>query len=174
MKYALLQAGLCLSCSLLMGCASVSNAGTSAPAAATPTDTIPFSDGQTYAVAHLGYQTYTDTLPFYTERYLDSTQLPIHYFSSGDYYLVIPRYPDTHLALYQNDINTSHSVLIYEEPNCRPFLIQCNVSDIFPDATIRLSCPEGTAEFSPFLSLKDGSLEIGAHGLDLTDAAAAS
>ncbi|MBS7218003.1 MAG: hypothetical protein KH028_01110 [Oscillospiraceae bacterium] len=173
MKYSLLQTACVLSCAFLFGCAPLPNASNLPPSASSE-DSIPFTDRQLYAVAHLGFQSYTDTLPFYAEHYLDNTQLPIHYFSSGDYYLVIPRYPDTHLSLYQNDINTSSSSLVYEEPDCRPFLIQCNISDIFPDATILLSSPEGTAEFSPFISLKDGSLEIGEYGLDLTDPAASA
>ena len=130
-------------------------------------DNIPFAEGQAYAVAHLGYLE-IENLDFYTQRYLDSEDLPVHYFSAGDYYLVIPRYEGTDLAMYRNDINTSSSTLVYEEPNCRPFIIQCNVSDIFPDATIRLTSEEGTVEFSPFISLKDGSLDVGEQGLDLT------
>ena len=130
-------------------------------------DNIPFAKGQAYAVAHLGYLK-IENLDFYTQRYLDSEDLPVHYFSAGDYYLVIPRYEGTDLALYRNDINTSSSTLVYEEPNCRPFIIQCNVSDIFPDATIRLTSEEGTVEFSPFISMKDGSLDVGEQGLDLT------
>lgn len=36
------------------------------------------------------------------------------------------------------------------------------------DATVRLSWEDEEVEFSPFISLKDGSLDIGPHGLDLT------
>ena len=41
-------------------------------------------------------------------------------------------------------------------------------SDIFADAVIRLTYQDESVEFSPFLSLKDGSVDIGARGLDLT------
>lgn len=132
-----------------------------------PQKAIPFEDGQSYAVAHLGYQQ-MDDLDYYAQHYLDDAQPPIHYLSDGDYYLVIPRYDGTELSLYRNDMETSQSVLIYREHNCRPFIVQCNVSDIFPDATIRLTHEGETVEFSPFLSLKDGSLDIGEGGLDLT------
>lgn len=130
-------------------------------------DQIPFSDGQDYAVAHLGYQEIED-LDYYVQRYLDSSEVPIHYLSSGDYYLIIPRYEGMELSLYVNNMETSDSSLFYQEADCQPFIIQCNVSDIFPDATIELTYQGKTVSFSPFISLKDGALDIGEHGLDLT------
>lgn len=130
-------------------------------------DAIPFAAEQSYAVAHLGYQQ-IDSLDYYVEHYLDSDQLPIHHFSDGDYYLVIPRYSDMELSLYLHDLETSQPTLIYEDPHCQPFILQCNVSDIFADATIQLTYQGETVSFSPFISLKDGTLDIGAHGLELT------
>ena len=135
-------------------------------------DAIPFEAGQLYAVAYLGYQT-TDGLDYYAKRYLDSDKLPIHYVSDGDYYLVIPRYDGMSLSLYVNDFETSLGTLRFRDPDCRPFIIQCNVSDIFADVTVRLEYNGETAEFSPFISLKDGSLMIGERGLDLTEPGAA-
>lgn len=142
-------------------------AGCAAQPQASKRDAIPFEEGQFYAAAYLGYQQIND-LDFYTEQYLDSDQLPVHYLSGGDYYLVIPRYSGMKLSLYRNDLETSEPILLYEEPDCGPFLLQCNVSDIFADATIRLTYEDTTVEFSPFLSLKDGSVDIGEHGLNLT------
>lgn len=128
---------------------------------------LPFEDGQYYAVAYLGYQQ-IDDLDYYTEHYLDHDSLPVHYLSAGDYYLVIPRYTGMELSLYRNDLETSQPILIYQDPDCQPFILQCNASDIFADATIRLSYKGETAEFSPFISLMDGSVDIGARGLDIT------
>lgn len=136
-------------------------------------DAIPFADGQSYAVAHLGYQQIED-LDYYVQQYLDSEDIPVHYLSSGDYYLVIPRYSGMELSLYKNDIETSERTLFYRDPDCETFIIQCNVSDIFSDATIQLTYQGNTVEFSPFISLKDGSLEIGEHGLNLTQTGSGS
>lgn len=130
-------------------------------------DAIPFRDDQLYAVAYLGYDEIRD-LSFYTENYLDDENLPIHYLSKGEYYLVIPRYADMTVRLYQNDIETMDTSLIYEDAECRPFIIQCNVSDIFPDATIRLTHQTETVEFSPYISLQDGSVMVGDRGLNIT------
>ena len=157
-----------LFCTLLAGCASSPSGSAPIPPRASKRDNIPFAENQFYAVAHLGYQEIED-LEFYAERYLDSDELPVHYFSDGDYYLVIPRYTEMKLSLYRNDIVTSSSALVYEEPDCRPFILQCNVSDIFPDAAIQLTYAGETVEFSPFISLKDGSVDVGERGLLLTD-----
>ena len=132
------------------------------------TETIPFGEGQLYAVAYVGYLE-PENLSYYTERYLDSDRLPVHHFSPGEYWLVIPRYEDMELQLYYRDMNTEESVLVYEEPNCRAFLIQCNVSDIFPDAEIRLSRGENAVSFSPYISLENGEAEVGEYGLNLAD-----
>ena len=157
-----------LFCTLLAGCAFSPSGSAPTPPRASKRDNIPFAENQFYAVAHLGYQE-IENLEFYAEQYLDSNELPVHYFSDGDYYLVIPRYSEMNLSLYRNDIVTSSSALVYEEPDCRPFILQCNVSDIFPDAAIQLTYAGETVEFSPFISLKDGSVDVGERGLLLTD-----
>lgn len=128
---------------------------------------VPFGDGQLYAAAYLGYQE-INNLDYYVHQYLSSSKLPVHYLSSGDYYLIIPRYSGMSLSILKNDINTLEPALIFEDPDCRPFIIQCNASDIFADAVIRLSYGSVKTEFSPFISLKDGSVETGADGLDIT------
>ena len=174
MKQHVLTAVLALAVLLLSACAlaagepgSASPGGSqSCPVPGSGWENIPFSGDQCYAVAHLGYQE-MDDLPLYAP-YLEEDSLPVHYFSPGDYYLVIPRYPGMALALYQNDINSDQPSLVYTDPDCRPFVIQCNASDIFEDATIRLSWEGEEIEFSPFISLKDGSIVVGPRGLDLT------
>lgn len=133
-------------------------------------DSIPFEDGQYYAVAYLGYQQIED-LDYYTKNYLDSDKIPVHYISSGEYYLVIPRYSEMELKLYKNDFDTSQPALIYEDPDCEPFIIQCNASDIFADATIKLSYKDDNIEFSPYISLENGSVYIGQMGLNITKSA---
>ena len=131
-------------------------------------DRIPFDEDQLYAVAYLGYGELAD-LNFYTETYLDSDTLPIHYFSSGDYYLILPRYENMAVALYRNDMDTMEKSLVYESKNCEPFLLQCNISDIFSDVTVCLQWQEETVEFSPYISLMDGSVQVGERGLDITN-----
>ena len=133
-------------------------------------ETVPFSGDQLYAVAYLGYLEPTD-LTYFTEAYLDGAP-PTFYFSAGEYYLVIPRYQGMALSLLRNSMETMDSTLVYEDPSARPFVVQCNVSDIFPDVTVRLTWEGETVEFSPYVSLKDGSIVVGDRGLLLKKEAA--
>lgn len=130
-------------------------------------DNIPFAEDQLYAVACLGYEG-EENRSVYAERYLDSETLPIHYVSTGEYYLIIPRYADMAMRLYRNSMVTTEGTLIYEEAGSRPFIVRCNISDIFPDVTIQLTYQGETVEFSPYISLKDGNVEVGDRGLDIT------
>jgi len=130
-------------------------------------ESIPFFNDQLYAVAYLGYDEIGE-LSFYIQKYLDSENIPIHYLSQGEYYLVIPRYSNMSLSLYKNDIQTIDSSLIFEEKECRPFIIQCNVSDIFSDATICFTYNNETIEFSPYISLKDGTVVVGDRGINIS------
>ena len=47
-------------------------------------------------------------------------------------------------------------------------MIGCNVSDIFPDVTVSITSGGETVDFSPYISLKDGSVQVGARGLNIT------
>ena len=171
MKGQAIAAALIFAVLLLSGCGqgngAAKNSNADSVESVSKRDNIPFEEGQLYAAAYLGYQT-TEGLDYYADRYLDSDILPTHYISDGDYYLIIPRYDGIALSLYVNDIETSLSTLRFQDPNCGPFLVQCNVSDIFTDITARLEYGKETAEFSPFISLKDGTLSIGEGGFDLT------
>ena len=146
--------------------AGVQAAETAAPETEPP-KSVPFQDGQLYAVAYLGYGS-IDDLDYYMENYLNVTSLPIHYISGGEYYLIIPRGDEMTVKLYVIDPETSTQTLIYEEAECRPFIVQCNASDIFADLAVEISGPEGSAGFSPSLSLRDGSVQAGDSALDLT------
>lgn len=130
-------------------------------------DTIPFAANQLYAVAYLGYEEIED-LTFYKEQYLDDESMPIHYFSNGEYYLIIPRFDDMGVRLYRNDFETMDKALVYESVDCQPFIVQCNISDIFSDVTVELTYQGETVEFSPYISLKDGSVVAGDRGLNIT------
>ena len=128
---------------------------------------IPFEDGQLYAAALIGYQSLED-FPWYQDRYLDGDSTPLHHVSDGEYYLIIPRYPDMHLSLYKNNMETMIPEMFFEEDDAEPFIIQCNMSDIFADTEIRLEYEGEEAVFTPYVSLKDGAVEIGEKGLNLT------
>lgn len=165
---------LALCALLLTGCGTDTPAPTPTPeqAAATPTpdplSTLPYEDGQLYAVAYLGYQEPTE-LAFYRQTYFGGREVPVHHISDGDFYLIIPRDPNATVRLFRNDMLTQTSSIFYEQPDGSPFVIGCNISDIFPDVTVEITTSDGEkVEFSPFISLKDGSVEVGERGLNIT------
>ena len=128
---------------------------------------IPFAEDQLYAVAYLGYITIED-MNYYLENFLDEEELPNYYFSGAEFYLVIPRYEDMEVRLYRNDLATMGKTLEQECEAGKPFIVQCNVSDIFPDVTVELTYNGEKVEFSPYISLKDGSVQVGERGLNIT------
>lgn len=130
-------------------------------------DAIPFAEGQLYAVAYLGYQEIAD-FDYYVEKYLDTPDVPTYTVSDGDFYLVIPRYDGMTMTLSVIDLETSQASVRQEVPNVGPFIVQCNVSDVFSDAAIALTYNGDRAEFSPFISLENGAPQIGERGLDIT------
>lgn len=125
---------------------------------------IPFEEGQLYALAYLGYQE-SEKLDDFCAKYLDDAQPPVHYLSDGDYYLIIPRSETACVRLYQNDLETDRSTLFYEQSDGRPFVVQCNVSDIFPDLTVEIVDGDETVRFSPFISLENGEVQRTERGL---------
>ncbi len=129
---------------------------------------IPFAEGQQYAVAYLGFRE-INNWEYYQEQYhIELEDIPTYWVSDGDYYLVIPRYAGTAVTIERVDINTSARSLSHTIRNAGPFIVQCNISDIFADAVITLTYDDVSVEFSPFLSLKDGTMQIGEEGLDIT------
>lgn len=125
---------------------------------------IPFQEGDLYAVAYLGYQEMGDLTP-YLDTYLDGRRPDSFFVSDGDIYLVIPRYPDMEMKLWKNRIDMEEPEILYETDSCRPFLIHCNISDIFADAVVEFSHEGKIIEYSPFLSLEDGSIQTGESGV---------
>lgn len=130
-------------------------------------DAIPFAEGQLYAAAYLGYQEAED-FDYYAEKYLDTADIPTYTVSDGDLYLVIPRYDGMTMSLYVNDVETSQSSLREEVADVGAFIVRCNVSDVFSDATIALTYNGDRAEFTPFISLENGEPQLGERGLDIT------
>jgi len=163
----LLASIVLFSCFFTLAACGTTPSQTPDKAEASKISSIPFAEDQLYAVACLGYDR-IDNLAFYTENYLDNDNVPVHYVSPGEYYLIIPRYPDMALSLYRNHLDAPDPVLFYEVDNCSPFVIQCNISDIFPDVTVSLTYGTETVSFSPYISLKDGSVMVGDRGLDIT------
>lgn len=128
---------------------------------------IPFADGQLYAVAYAGFDE-PEALDTWIETYLNGERPETVEISDGEYYLVIPRNPGTILRVLKEDFDTGEKSVAYEDPDGKPIILHCNASDIFFDADVELTDAAGTVSFTPYISPRDGAIEIGEHGLLLT------
>ena len=80
-------------------------------------------------------------------------------------YLIIPEDPDASVTVHEwllteeNDFAGSKGELYYQSESGAPILVKCNFSDIMPSTVISISDSDGrTLEWSPSMSLKDGSV----------------
>ena len=121
------------------------------------------ADDQLYAVAYAG-PTDADELTDYVDQYLGGDMPSTVHISDGEYYLVIPRYDNMDLVLYEVDTNSNEKSILLETND--PFIVQCNVSDIVPDSAIAVTSSGGDSDtFTPSVSLKDGEVLLGDHGM---------
>ena len=125
------------------------------------------TDGQLYAVAYAGFDE-PEALDTWIETYLNGERPETVEISDGEYYLVIPRNPGTMLRVLKEDFDTGEKSVAYEDPDGKPIILHCNASDIFFDADVELTDAAGTVSFTPYISPRDGAIEIGEHGLLLT------
>lgn len=51
----------------------------------------------------------------------------------------------------------------------KPFILKCNVSDIIPNIIIEIKQNNIVYEYSPYISLKDGSLYVNEYVMDISD-----
>ncbi|MFR1324264.1 MAG: hypothetical protein ACLSBL_04120, partial [Ezakiella massiliensis] len=89
-----------------------------------------------------------------------------------EFYLVIPKYKATTIALRQLDLTEQGKLSQVENLPVEnmsvtgPALLAVNISDIYSNAKIILRHRDQVTEFTPFISLKDGSLIIDQASVD--------
>lgn len=89
-----------------------------------------------------------------------------------EFYLVIPKYKATSIALRQLDLTEQgklsqvENLAVENMSVTGPALLAVNISDIYSNAKIILRHRDQVSEFTPFISLKDGSLIIDQASVD--------
>lgn len=101
--------------------------------------------------------------------------------TKGDeWYIVIPRHSKATVKVNAVEIDENcnlHKSLLLAERDGRPFLLRCNVSDLYCNVAISIEGKDGKplVDYSPMISLKDGSVVTpdddgdSATVLDITD-----
>ena len=107
-----------------------------------------------------GYMEEFDFLDSVPDEYWASTA------SGCDFYLIIPADENSKVEVNTLELANDDEVVsfntvetIYQQDNGAPFLLKCNVSDIFPECRIVITDSSGDVfEWSPMISMRDGSI----------------
>ena len=110
------------------------------------------------------FNDYEDPSMLLTVKYDDSGQNP--YLNGQECYLVVPKYKNASVALKELELSNEgklkeveNSYLDYSASAGSTFICQ-NISEIAPNAKIIIRYRDDIFEFSPSISLKDGSLIV--------------
>ena len=110
------------------------------------------------------FNEYEDPSMLLTVKYDDSGQNP--YLNGQECYLVVPKYKNASVALKELELSNEgklkeveNSYLDYSASAGSTFICQ-NISEIAPNAKIIIRYRDDIFEFSPSISLKDGSLIV--------------
>ncbi len=120
-----------------------------------------FEQSQLYTIQYLGYD-----IQNLAALLVDDME----FFDLGgyEYYLITPRYNDMSIQVSKNYMETMSSKVVFSSNQAKPFVLKANESDIFPNATIKLTAQDGnTTEITPYISLMDGSLVANEQGVIL-------
>ena len=94
----------------------------------------------------------------------------VYEYNGGELYLIIPIYKNVSINVYSAVMEEADIVkdnLLYTTN--KPFILKCNVSDIIPNIIIEIKQNNIVYEYSPSISLKDGSLYVNEHVMDISD-----
>jgi len=75
-----------------------------------------------------------------------------------EYYLIVPRYNNTVTVSSLTMTEDGGTAAKIEKEFSKPFFLKCNISDIFSNAEISLEHDGVEYKYSPYVSLKDGSI----------------
>lgn len=145
-----------------------------------PATEVVWGDGEIYAMALLGYSgafaegEFDEEIDGYLELYVpELSAADIHRVdATGDEnYLIIPRFEGlvTVSALDMPSESGEASVgEVLDQFEAVPFVLTCNVSDIYGNALVTVEADGEVATFEPRISLMDGSLIVSGDGQDIT------
>lgn len=140
--------------------------------------TISWNDREAAAVGFLGLHQKEDELrnSRLLEKYSLSyglSDIPTVSASGDEWYLVIPRWPDSKVEVdgleLDEDCQMKETSRLYESDG-KPFLLRCNISDIYGNTVIHITGSDGeTLDYTPTMSLENGLLTRSDYVRDITD-----
>ncbi len=121
---------------------------------------------------------YSSKLPFNNDKFLiaifDNENIVKKYYSNKELnkvknivisginkFLIIPRYKGMEIEIYKQELKEEGEMKeTLVEKVSEPFYLECNVSDLYSNAAIKIKYKDKTYNYSPYYSLKDGSLML--------------
>lgn len=102
------------------------------------------------------------------EKYFDEDFM-LYEANGEELYFIVPIQKNVTMNIYsavmeEADIVKDKSIASTN----KPFILKCNVSDIIPNIIIEIKQNNKVYEYSPYISLKDGSLYVNEYVLDVT------
>lgn len=172
--------------SLLAICAALVSCGnTGGKSTGDEFQSINWRDNDAAAVICVGMYTKESDLrdSWLLERYSKSyglENLETVQTKGDEWYIVIPRHSKATVKVNAVEIDENcnlHKSMLLAERDGRPFLLRCNVSDLYCNVAISIEGKDGKplVDYSPMISLKDGSVVTpdddgdSATVLDITD-----
>ena len=113
----------------------------------------------------LEYDGYADAYPFLTE--VDQSSC-VEY--TGEVLFVFVPREDLSVTIYADEITDAgeyagkKDTVLFQGKDGEPVFVRCNESDLFSNICVTVSGQQEEADFHPFISLKDGTLEMDAEG----------
>jgi hypothetical protein len=130
--------------------------------------TMSDSPGDIAALLYMGPEdVFAETKPLVQEKYFGKLEgkwpekVETVQAAPWDYYLFLPKYKDTVVTV--SEIDMEGAVVSELISTVNPVLIKCNLSDIAPSVKITARYKDSELSFSPFISLKDGSVLSAEH-----------
>ena len=102
------------------------------------------------------------------EKYFDE-EFMIYENVGDELYFIVPIQKNVTINVYSAVMEESDIVKdkLIATTN-KPFILKCNISDIIPNIIIEIKQNNKVYEYSPYISLKDGSLYVNEYILDIT------
>ena len=102
------------------------------------------------------------------EKYFDE-EFMVYENVGDELYFIVPIQKNVTINVYSAVMEESDIVKdkLIATTN-KPFILKCNISDIIPNIIIEIKQNNKVYEYSPSISLKDGSLYVNEYVLDIT------
>ncbi len=87
-------------------------------------------------------------------------ELPFYNYGGPEFFCIIPHYVGSEITVKRSELSEQGELVAKETlvTTDQPIIIQCNESDLYSNVMITIEYNDESTTFTPFISLKDGSV----------------